>query len=311
MCCELPADLPADLPAVKPSNDPLLSGSAHGAVLQVAARGRALTRREIARCLLPIVTLLLWAPVHAQSVQLEELTWTELRSRIAAGATTVLVPIGATEQNGPHMVLGKHNVRARVLAAEIATQLGNAVVAPVIAYVPEGSIKPPEGHMKFPGTISIPESTFESLLEGTARSFKQHGFRDVVFLGDHGGYQRSEQRVAARLNREWAADPGCRVHALKQYYDVTQSAYVAALKSRGYSSAEIGRHAGLADTSLALAIDKSLVRSGALNAEAKTGTADGVDGDPRRATAELGQLGVRIIVDASVNAIRAALAARQ
>jgi creatinine amidohydrolase len=258
--------------------------------------------------LLLLAATLLSTPVHAQSVALEELTWTELRSRIASGATTVLVPIGATEQNGPHMVLGKHNVRARVLAVEIATQLGNAVVAPVIAYVPEGSITPPAGHMKFPGTISIPESTFESLLESAARSFKQHGFRDVVFLGDHGGYQLSEQRVATHLNREWAADPSCRVHALKQYYDVTQSAYVAALKSRGYSSAEIGRHAGLADTSLALAVDKSLVRSSALNADAKTGAGDGVDGDPRRATAELGQLGVRIIVDTSVDAIRAAVA---
>ncbi len=265
----------------------------------------------MALSLLLLAATLLTTGVRAQSVELEELTWTELRSRIAAGATTVLVPIGATEQNGPHMVLGKHNVRARVLAAAIATRLGNALVAPVIAYVPEGSIKPPAGHMKFPGTISIPESTFESLLEATARSFKQHGFRDVVFLGDHGGYQSSEQRVAVHLNKEWAADSGCRVHALKQYYDITQSAYVAALKSRGYSSAEIGRHAGLADTSLALAIDKSLVRSGALNTEAKISAADGVDGDPRRATAELGQVGVRIIVDTSVDAIRTAVAARK
>src|SRR6185295_20050544 len=81
------------------------------------------------------------------SVFLEELTWTELRDAITAGKTTVIVPIGGTEQSGPHMVLGKHNVRARVLAGRIAEQLGNAVVAPVIAYVPEGSITPPAAHM--------------------------------------------------------------------------------------------------------------------------------------------------------------------
>jgi creatinine amidohydrolase len=245
--------------------------------------------------------------VHAlPRVQVEELTWTELRDRIAGGATTVLVPIGGTEQNGPHMVLGKHNVRARVLAGEIAQRLGNAVVAPVIAYVPEGSIRPPAAHMRFAGTISIPEATFESMLEGAARSFKQHGFRDVVFLGDHGGYQKNEQRVAARLNREWAGDPACRVHALVDYYRVSETSYVAALKQRGLTQEEIGTHAGLADTALALAVDPSLVRADVLSRAGKPGERDGVQGDPRRATAALGQLGVRQIVDASVAAIRKA-----
>jgi creatinine amidohydrolase/Fe(II)-dependent formamide hydrolase-like protein len=232
------------------------------------------------------------------------MTWTEVRDRVAAGSTTVLVPIGGTEQNGPHMVLGKHNVRARILAAEIAQRLGNALVAPVVAYVPEGSIHPPAAHVRFAGTISIPESTFESLLEATARSFKQHGFAHVVFLGDHGGYRKNEERVAARLNREWSADRSCRVHALQEYYDVTQTSYVAALKQRGFSDAEIGSHAGLADTALALAVDKSLVRTGLLATSPKLGERDGVHGDPRRATAELGQLGTRQIVDASVAAIQ-------
>src|SRR3954463_2804400 len=143
------------------------------------------------RCL--IVAALSVAAAHAAPVDIEQMTSPELKARIAAGATTVLVPIGGTEQNGPHMVLGKHNVRARVLAGEIAGKLGNAVVAPVVAYVPEGSITPPAAHMRFTGTISIPEATFESLLEATARSFKQHGFRDVFFLGDHGSYQKNEQ----------------------------------------------------------------------------------------------------------------------
>jgi creatinine amidohydrolase/Fe(II)-dependent formamide hydrolase-like protein len=262
--------------------------------------------RALAAISLMLLALTPAAPARAdaRSVQIEELTSTELRDRIAAGATTVLVPIGGTEQNGPHMVLGKHNVRSRVLAGEIARQLGNAVVAPVIAYVPEGAIHPPTAHMRFAGTISIPDAAFESMLEATARSFKQHGFRNVFFLGDHGGYQKNEQRVAARLNREWARDPACRVHALAEYYDVTQRGYVAALKQRGYSQAEIGTHAGLADTALALAVDQSLVRGVMLKDSPKAGGNPGVQGDPRRATAELGQLGVQQIVDASVAAIR-------
>jgi len=260
--------------------------------------------KAAAAALLLAVTLSPAARADARSVQIEELTSTELRERIAAGATTVLVPIGGTEQNGAHMVLGKHNVRARVLAGEIAQKLGNAVVAPVIAYVPEGSINPPAAHMRYTGTISIPEAAFESMLEGAARSFKQHGFRNVFFLGDHGGYQKSEARVAARLNGEWARDPSCRVHALAEYYEATQTSFVAALKQRGYSQAEIGTHAGLADTSLALAVDPMLVRGVMLKEPAKPGENRGVQGDPRRATAELGQLGVQQIVEASVAAIR-------
>src|SRR5215213_9943127 len=137
------------------------------------------------------------APVP--SVYLEELTWTELRDGIRAGKTTVIVPVGGTEQSGPHIVLGKHNVREKVLAGRIAASLGNALVAPVIAYVPEGAIDPPAGHMRFAGTISIPEGAFEATLEGAARSFRQAGFRDIVLIGDHGGYQKSLVKVAAKL----------------------------------------------------------------------------------------------------------------
>lgn len=239
------------------------------------------------------------------SVYLEDMTWTELRDRVAAGSTTVLVPIGGTEQNGPHMVLGKHNARVRFLAGQIAERAGGTVVAPVLAYVPEGTIHPPQAHMRFTGTISISDAAFEAVLEGAARSFKQHGFRHVVFLGDHGSYQQLEARVAKRLNKEWASDPSCRVHALLEYYQVTQSLYIAELQNKGFTREEIGTHAGLADTSLALAVDPALVRAGALNSAAQAGKRGGVYGDPRRATAELGRIGTRQIVDASVAALHA------
>ncbi|MES1162860.1 MAG: creatininase family protein, partial [Rhizobacter sp.] len=238
------------------------------------------------------------------------LTWTELRDRVAGGTTTILVPIGGTEQSGPQMALGKHNQRAKAIAGRIAQRLGNAVVAPTIAYVPEGSIEPPTSHMRFSGTISISDATFEAMLEATARSFRQHGFRDVVLLGDHGGYQKSLERVAAKLNREWAGRPGCKVIALVDYYRVTQTDFVDALKAKGFGSDEIGTHAGLADTALMLAIDPSMVRVDALAAAAKAGAREGVHGDPRRATAELGQIGVERQIERSVQVIREATRAR-
>jgi creatinine amidohydrolase/Fe(II)-dependent formamide hydrolase-like protein len=235
------------------------------------------------------------------SVFIEDLTWTELRDQLAAGKTIAIVPIGGTEQNGPHMAIGKHNLRVKLLAGKIAAALGTALVAPVLSYVPEGSLDPPSGHMRFSGTITVPEDTFEKTIEYAARSLQVHGFRDIVFLGDHGSTQTGEEAVARRLNREWAAKPA-RVHAIVEYYRVSESGFGHLLESRGYPAAEIGIHAGLADTALMMALDPSLVRADKLQ------PGEGVNGDPRRATAELGALGVTAIVDQTVAAIKQAVA---
>jgi creatinine amidohydrolase/Fe(II)-dependent formamide hydrolase-like protein len=245
----------------------------------------------------------------SKTVFLEELTWTELRDQVRAGKTTVIVPIGGTEQSGPHMVLGKHNVRAKALAGRIAAALGDALVAPVVAYVPEGSIDPPAAHMRFPGTISVPDAAFETTLEYAARSFRRHGFRDIVLIGDHGGYQKGLARVAAKLNREWAGAP-TRVHAVEEYYRSTDADYAQLLKRQGFRDDEIGTHAGLADTSLSLAVDPQLVRTERLRDGTAFTPADGVHGDPRRSSAEAGQAGVDLIVARTRDAIRKDLARR-
>ena len=254
-----------------------------------------------------LLALCAWAAVAAvpQTVFLEELTWTELREAIQAGKTTIIVPIGGTEQSGPIIALGKHNARVKVLAARIAQALGNALVAPVMAYVPEGNISPPTGHMGFPGTITMPPATFEQVVEYAARSFKAHGFTYVVLLGDHGGYQKSLLATAQRLNKQWAST-GAHVLPVPEYSRAATDDFDRILKQRGFSAEEIGLHAGLADTALTLATEPRLVRSDLLGQH--FGPADGVRGDPRRATAELGQAGVDAIVTRTVEAIRKATA---
>ncbi len=256
---------------------------------------------------LALASLLLVAASAAaapDTVLLEEMTSVELAARVAAGSTTALVPVGGTEQNGPHMVLGKHNRRSLLLATRIAEQLGRTVVAPVLAYVPEGGIDPPTQHMKWPGTISVPEAAFESVLEGAAKSLCRHGLKDVFFLGDHGGYQTALARAAERADR--SAKGECRVHALAEYYRASQGDYQKALKAHGVAEGELGQHAGLADTALALAVDPTLVRLDQAKGR-KPGATDGATGDPRRASAELGRLGTQRIVEASVAAIEARL----
>jgi creatinine amidohydrolase len=291
--------LPKTIPRLRASRYKNAHGAAAGGLRGVL--DAMLRRLSLIVCLAIVAA----SPTAAQapgSVFLEDLTWTELRDQIRAGATTILVPIGGTEQNGPHMAIGKHNVRVRLLCEKIARALGNALVAPVIAYVPEGGYNPPTGHMRYPGTISISEDAYEKMLEGAARSFKLHGFRDIVFLGDHGSDQSGEKIVADRLNREWASTP-VHAHAVEDYYRAAEDDFAKLLIEKGYKPGEVGPHAGLADTSLMLALDPRLVRTDRLNAGAN---ADGIEGDPAHATAELGQLGVDLIVAKTVAAIRQA-----
>ena len=269
--------------------------------------------RQAARLLLLPLLILSSAPFayseERPSIVLEDLTWTELRDAIGAGKTTIIIPIGGTEQNGPAMALGKHNRRVKLLSERIAVSLGNALVAPVIAYVPEGNLSPPSGHMRFPGTIGVPEAAFETILEYAARSFKLHGFKDIVFLGDHGGYQANEKNVANKLNREWALS-NVRAHAVTQYYEAAQIDFARILKDQGFTLSEIGTHAGLNDTSLMLALDPGLVREDRLSNGSKFGSADGVYGDPTKASAKLGSLGVDAIVSQTVAAIKSAVSQR-
>ena len=258
-------------------------------------------------CFLYVLIVGLSVAHAADTVFLEELTWTELRDQIRAGKTTIIVPIGGTEQNGPHMALGKHNLRVRYLSEKIARALGNALVAPVIAYVPEGALDPPTAHMRFPGTITTATEAFVKTLEYAARSFKLAGFHDVVFLGDHGSYQRDEKAAAERLNKDWGTT-SVRAHAIEEYYRASESGFAKLLESKGYRAEEVGTHAGLADTSLTLAVAPRLVRTDRMQPAAESG--DGVKGDPRRSSAELGQLGIDLIVTRTVDAIRAATARR-
>ncbi len=237
-------------------------------------------------------------------VFLEDFTWIELREAVRQGRTIAIVPIGGTEQSGPALTLGKHNVRVRLLCGRIARELGTAIVAPVVAYVPEGRVDPPSSHMRFAGTLSVPVDVFEQTLAAAARSLRAHGFRTIVFLGDHGGYQKSLRRVAERLNREWP-ERAARAFAPPEYFEAATEGFAKLLRLRGFTDEEIGTHAALADTSLQLAVDPSTVRAGLLQSETPMDASVGVyGGNPRHASSELGQAGLDEIVRASVAAIR-------
>jgi hypothetical protein len=162
-------------------------------------------------------------PIAAgDSLWTEELTWMEVRDAVKAGKTTILIGTGGVEQNGPYLAGGKHNFVLQTVLPYIARAIGNTLIAPVVKFVPEGAIEPaPGGHMRYPGTISLENATFEALLTDICRSYKAHGFTDIILVGDSGGNQRGMQNVATALNQKWAAGPA-RVHYLAEYYTEDQ-----------------------------------------------------------------------------------------
>src|SRR5947209_14864373 len=157
-------------------------------------------------------------PEPKASLFTEEMTWQEVRDALKAGKTTVLIPTGGVEQNGPYLATGKHNVVLRATCEAIARKLGDALVAPIVAFVPEGAIDPPTSHMKYPGTISLTEDTYERLLTEICACFRTHGFENIVLIGDSGGNQTGMKNVAAKLNAKWAGGK-TRVHFIPEYYD--------------------------------------------------------------------------------------------
>lgn len=176
---------------------------------------------------------------------LAEMTSPEIEAAIASGTRQVVIPTGGTEQNGAHLITGKHHYIVAAAAEKIAKAHGKTLIAPVLDYVPEGEISPPVGHMRFAGTLSLRESTFKAVLQDTARSLKQHGFTHIYLLGDHGGSQKALAAVATRLTRAWQKE-GVKVIHLSAYY--ADHGGVTWLLSQGYDVSEDG-HADLRDSS--------------------------------------------------------------
>jgi creatinine amidohydrolase/Fe(II)-dependent formamide hydrolase-like protein len=229
------------------------------------------------------------------TVFIDELTWEETRDALKAGKTTVIVPTGGTEKNGYHMVLGKHNYVVTYTANLMARRLKNALVAPTIQYVPEGN---PDTQP--PGAISLPSPAYDMLLDAAARSLKVHGFTGHPVhrrqRRQPGGADQRRQQVERRVERY-----GVKVFALTDYYNASRVYYRAWLQAAfGYDEDTAGSHAGITDTSQMLFIRPAGVRRDQIKPWG--GPKDsGVSGDPTKATAEIGKMGVEFKVNAGIN----------
>lgn len=247
-------------------------------------------------------------PIEAgQSFWLEELTWMEIRDLIAAGTTTAIIPTGGIEQNGPYLATGKHNYILDVTCPAIAQELGNALCAPVVKFVPEGSIDPPKGHMLYSGTISARDETFRALVRDIADSLKQHGFKDIVLIGDSGGNQGGLQAAAESLNEAWAGS-GAVAHHIREYYDPGWS------ETKRYTVEELGVsepiNEGLHDdfqvTAIMAAADPESVRY-RQRVDAGLASINGVEIEPIERTIGLGEKMVAFRAQYTATAVRKAI----
>lgn len=153
----------------------------------------------------------------ASTIWIEEMTWMDVRDAMRAGKTTVIIPTGGVEPNGPWLALGKHNYVLQANCEAIARKLGDALCAPIVKFVPEGALEPPGGHMTSPGTISMREGTFRALLTDIVQSLKAHGFRHIILIGDSGGNMTGQRAVADSLTALWKGTPV--VAHVQEYYD--------------------------------------------------------------------------------------------
>ena len=240
----------------------------------------------------------------AQSYWMEELTFMEIRDLIETGTSTVIIPTGGIEENGPYLATGKHNLILEAICPAIAEKLGNALCAPIVKFVPEGSIEPPSGAMLFPGSISLSPETYEALLTDIARSLKQAGFSDIVLIGDSGGNQRGMANVANKLSQQWDTSVA-RIHFLSEFYSPGWEA------TEQYTEQELGvaelDHDGYHDdiwvTAMMMVTDSEQVRY-QQRVDAGLASINGVSITPLEETIELGAKMVEFRAEYTATEIR-------
>ncbi len=244
-------------------------------------------------------------------VEFELLTWAEVKHAIhEEGKTTILVYNGGVEQRGPQNVSGGHNLMAAATVRQIALKLGNALTAPVLPY----SVN--KADYDLPGTIGLTGELFAAINEQVTEQLIISGFKNVVLMGDHGGGQKELGDVAKKLDAKYSGK-GVHVVFCDEVYEKAQGDYTKWLADNHYPS---GGHASVMDTSEMLYLstlsgqDRGWVRKDLI----ATATGDpvgrgphkinnGITGDARPSTPELGKRIFDTKVDYAVRQIRVLL----
>lgn len=243
-------------------------------------------------------------------VEFEMMTWQEVKDALAAGKTTALIYTGGTEQRGPQNVNGGHNLMGRATVRAIAKRLGNALFLPVLPYTPNNA------SATLPGTIGLTPELLTAVLERLSEQAIATGFKNVVLMGDHGGGQPNVYAdVAKRLNEKYASQ-GMHVFYSDEVYSRANGDYDKWLSENGYP---VSSHAGIPDTSEMIylsdgtwvrmdrikdALGDPVLPRGQQRDPSAARVNNGISGDARRSSAELGKRIFEMKVDYAVTQIR-------
>jgi len=255
-----------------------------------------------------------------EQVEIELMTYPEIYSAIHdQGKTTVLIYNGGTEQRGPHAVLGGHTFMARAIAPMVARKLGNALVAPVLPFSvnPAGGVDP-----KMPGSVALAPELFQKVNEAVVDSMAKNGFKNIVLMGDHGGGQEELAKLAETLDAKYRTQ-GIHVYFCGDVYEKSRREFAAWLTSKGLP---LSNHGGISDTSTMLYLEpasgqwvRSIYKTTIGDPVLPPGQRpdprtprvnNGITGDPRPSTPEIGKLVVDMKVTNAVAQIQKMIAAK-
>jgi creatinine amidohydrolase/Fe(II)-dependent formamide hydrolase-like protein len=250
-------------------------------------------------------------PASGSSVEFEMMTWPEVKAALAAGKTTALIYTGGTEQRGPQNVNGGHTLMGKATVKAIALGLGNAIAMPVLPYTPNNA------SADLPGTIGLTPEILATVLERITEQTIRTGFKNVVLMGDHGGGQPNTYRDVARKLDEKYASQGIHVYYCDEVYSKANADFDAFLKE---NHLPVSGHAGIPDTSEMLYLGGDAWVRRALLATAVGDTLprsapgprvnNGISGDARASSAELGKRIFDMKVEYAVRQIRAMIGSR-
>jgi len=255
------------------------------------------------------------AQSRTPNVEFEMMTWPEVKAALAAGKTTALFYTGGTEQRGPQNVNGGHNLMARQIVKAIALRLGNAIAMPVLPYTPNNA------SANLPGTIGLTPEILAAILERVSREAITTGFRTVVLMQDHGGGSNAYAEVAKKLDAEFAPQ-GIHVYYCDDVYARAQADFGKWLADNGYPPSS---HGGIPDTSLMWYLsDGTWVREdqipgangdpvrarGTPRDTTQPRMNNGITGDARRSSKEIGKRLFELKVDYAVKQIKGFAAPR-